>query len=99
MPLPAHVQPQYYAAILAAEAIGSSGSTRISELSVGDARISGYAFYEGNVLVRAVFINSLAFFAADKPETRRSTHINISFSGTQTGGSVKSFTIKRLDIP
>jgi hypothetical protein len=99
VPLPAHVQPQYYAAILAAEAIGSSGSTRVSELSVGDARISGYAFYEGNALVRAVFINSLAFYAGDKPETRRSTHINISFSGTQAGGSVKSFTIKRLDIP
>ncbi|KAJ2921623.1 hypothetical protein H1R20_g15470, partial [Candolleomyces eurysporus] len=98
-PLPPHVQPQYYAAILAAEAIGPSGSTRVSELSVGDARISGYAFYEGNALVRAVFINSLAFYAGDKPETRRSTRINLSFSGSQAGGSVKSFTVKRLDIP
>jgi hypothetical protein len=57
-PAPPHVAPTY--AIIAAEAIGSSGSTYVSELFVDDPRVSGYAFYEGGVLARAVFINSSA---------------------------------------
>ncbi|TEB25149.1 hypothetical protein FA13DRAFT_1738567 [Coprinellus micaceus] len=86
-PLPPHIQPQYYAAIIAAEAIGSSGQTRILELT-------GYAFYEGDILVRALFINSLAFFKKDS--TRTSVHIDLAFTGAATTPS--SATVKCLSI-
>ncbi|KAF7374972.1 Glycoside hydrolase family 79 protein [Mycena sanguinolenta] len=56
-----HIQPQYYAAIIAAEAIGDSGDTQALEININNTRISGYAFYESGALKRAVFINSLAF--------------------------------------
>ncbi|KAJ2926979.1 hypothetical protein H1R20_g10116, partial [Candolleomyces eurysporus] len=55
-----YVQPSYYAAIIAAEAIGTSGQTRVVELSTSDESVSGYAFYEGDTLVKALFINSKA---------------------------------------
>ncbi|KAJ3558263.1 hypothetical protein NP233_g11543 [Leucocoprinus birnbaumii] len=91
-PLPPHVQPQYYAAIIAAEAIGSSGNTRIVELTISDASISGYAFYEGSNLARAVFINLRAFLSTST--SRSQTHIDLTFGN----GSAKSATLKRLAI-
>ncbi|KAF5341744.1 hypothetical protein D9611_001646 [Ephemerocybe angulata] len=97
-PLPPHVQPQYYAAVIAAEAIGPKGNTRISELSIGDGRVAGYAFYEGSKLSRAVIINSLAFFKGSSAGSRQSVHVNLSFAGGSYGAP-KSITVKRLDIP
>ncbi|KAK7050346.1 glycoside hydrolase family 79 protein [Favolaschia claudopus] len=93
-PLKPHVQPQYYAAIIAAEAIGDSDKTQVHELSINDPRISGYAFYERGSLKRAVFINSLAFLSG--ATSRTSTHLDLSFSGTVTKPT--SFSIKRLVI-
>ncbi|KAJ7052496.1 glycoside hydrolase family 79 protein [Mycena amicta] len=87
-----HIQPQYYAAIIIAEAIGDSGDTQALELSINDTRISGYGFYEGGVLKRAVLINSLSFSSG----TRTSTHVDLAFTGT--GTQPTSFTIKRLLI-
>ncbi|PPQ90810.1 hypothetical protein CVT25_012130 [Psilocybe cyanescens] len=94
-PLPPHIQPQYYAAIIAAEAIGNTGNTRAVELTINNARISGYAFYEEATLARAVLINSQAFFTTDTT-SRTSTHIDLAISGT---GSPTKMTVKRLFVP
>lgn len=93
-PLKPHVQPQYYAAIIAAEAIGDSGQTQALELNINNTRISGYGFYENGSLKRALFINSLAFLKGTT--TRTSTHLDLTFSGT--GTKPTSFTVKRLVI-
>jgi len=88
------VQPAYYAAIIAAEAIGSSGATKAIEISVDDSTISGYAFFEKDRLVRAVLINSAAFLSGQR--TRASTHLTITFTGS--GAAPTTITIKRLAI-
>ena len=88
-----HIQPLYYAAIVAAEFIGPSGSTRIVELTVNNPQISGYAAFEDDVLVRAVFINLNAFTTG----TRGSVHLAFDFSGH--GKRPASIVVKRLSIP
>lgn len=94
-PLLPHIQPQYYAAIIAAEAIGNSGNTRVVELNITDTRVSGYAFYQGNQLKKAIFINSLAFFTTTTTP-RPSTHVDLSF----ISGTVSSkMEVKRLFVP
>ncbi|KAF9446613.1 glycoside hydrolase family 79 protein [Macrolepiota fuliginosa MF-IS2] len=92
-PLPPHIQPQYYAAIVANEAIGSSGKTRIAELTIDDPNVAGYAFYEGSSLSRAVFINSRAFLQSSP--SRSLIHVDLTFAD----GSARSATLKRLAIP
>jgi len=94
-PLPPHIQPQYYAAIIAAEAIGNSGNMRIVELNITDARISGYAFYQGVQLTKAILINSLAFFTTTNTP-RSSTHVNLSFA---SGIGPSTMDVKRLFVP
>lgn len=96
-PLAPHVQPAYYAAIIAAEAIGHTGSAHAVELSINNARIAGYAFYEGGVLVRAVLINSQAYLATGTSGSRGTTHVNISL-GNSTGTVPTTMSIKRLTI-
>lgn len=91
-PLPPHVQPLYYAAIIAAEAIGSSGNTHTVELTINDSSVSGYAFYEGSRLVRAVFLNLRAFLTGGSK--RGEIHLDLTFAD----GSAKSATLKRLAI-
>ncbi|KDR78669.1 hypothetical protein GALMADRAFT_244156 [Galerina marginata CBS 339.88] len=95
-PLPPHVQPQYYGAIVAAEAIGNSGATRVVELSINDPRISGHAFFVGNKLVRAVIINSLVYLTTDAGTPRNSTLVNLNISGS---GAPTKMTVKRLFMP
>ncbi|KAI9450139.1 hypothetical protein BJY52DRAFT_1155314 [Lactarius psammicola] len=92
-PLAPHIQPLYYAGIIAAEAIGPSGLTRITELKINDSRVSGYAFFEGTALVRALFINLNVFTSA----TRGSVHIDLNLSGS--GEHPTTVTIKRLSVP
>jgi hypothetical protein len=60
---------------------------------VNDAQISGYAVFEGNVIVRAVFINLNAFTTG----TRGSVHLTLDFSGF--GKQPASIVVKRLFIP
>ncbi|KAN0093122.1 glycoside hydrolase family 79 protein [Tylopilus felleus] len=93
-PLPPHVQPPYYAAIIAAEAIGSTGFTQVAEIPIDATDVAGYAIYEFGILVRVVFINSVAYLpgAAD----RNATHININFSGF--GLPAPQMEVKRLNI-
>jgi hypothetical protein len=88
------VQPQYYSWIIAAEAIGNTGSSKAVELSIDNARLSGYAFYENNKLVRALLINSKAYFAGAE---RTSIHVDLSFAG-QGRRAPKGVCIKRLAI-
>jgi hypothetical protein len=78
-PSPPHVQPAYYSAIITAEAIGSSGSTFVQELDIDDPQVSGYAFYEGIVLARAVFINSVAFFGGSTQKELTMEYQSIEF--------------------
>ncbi|KAJ8521136.1 hypothetical protein ONZ45_g2122 [Pleurotus djamor] len=94
-PLPAHVQPQYYAAIIAAEAIGSSGSTKAIELSIDNPSISGYAFYESSKLVRALFINTKAFTKSSS--SRGTTHLSLGFAASGAAQPTK-ILVKRLAI-
>jgi hypothetical protein len=91
-PLP-HIQPLYYAAIIAAQLIGSSGSTTIVELTVVNTHISDYSVFEGNALVRAVFINLNAFTTG----TRNSVNLTLNFSGY--GKQPASIVVTRLCIP
>ncbi|KAI0249844.1 hypothetical protein BJV78DRAFT_1223807 [Lactifluus subvellereus] len=92
-PLPPHIQPLYYAAVIAAEAIGPLGITRVVELDVNNAQISGYAFFEGNSLSRAVFINLNAFMNGN----RGFQHLTFNFAGV--GTQPTSVIIKRLFLP
>jgi hypothetical protein len=92
-PQPAHVQPAYYAAILVAHAVGSTGSAQIVELTVPFDNASGYAIYENGNLVRAVFINLDAWLQTSTG-TRPSIHIDLILpsDGPQTA------TVRRLAI-
>ncbi|RDB30967.1 Beta-glucuronidase [Hypsizygus marmoreus] len=92
-PAPAHVQPQYYAAIIAAEAIGKTGNAKITELTINHAQIAGYAFYEGSKLVRAVFINSKAYLP--ESTTRTSVHLDFGFTGDGATAPA-SVSVRRL---
>lgn len=98
-PVPAHVQPPYYAAIIAAEAIGGGGVTRVVEIELDHERVSGYAFYdEGYENVRRVLLlNSQAWFesSAEAGEERSSVHISILFDSTNAPENMK---VKRLSI-
>jgi len=94
-PLPPHIQPQYYAAIIAAEAIGNSGNTHVIELNITDTWISGYAFYQGCQLTKAILINSLAFFTTTNT-ARPSTHVDLTFA---SGAVSSQMNVKRLFVP
>jgi hypothetical protein len=91
-PAPPHVQPAYYAAIIAAEAIGS-GSTNATELDIDDPHVSGYAFFECGKLARMVLINSEAFLT--NSTNRNSQHIDLTIAD---GGAPSQMTVKRLAI-
>lgn len=92
-PQPPHIQPLYYAAIIAAEAIGPSGSTQAIELDIGSSHVSGYAFFDGGKLARAVFINLRAFTGA---ATRGAVSITPAFEGSSVPSRM---SITRLAIP
>ncbi|KAG0708093.1 glycoside hydrolase family 79 protein [Suillus ampliporus] len=89
-----HIQPPYYAAIIAAEAIGSSGTTQAVEIAIDENDVSGYAFYENGSLSKAVFINTIAYFAG--AGERNSTHIDFSFTGS--GDTAEEMCVKTLKI-
>ena len=91
--LPPHIQPMYYGALIAAEAIGPSGNTTVTELSVDDNWISAYAFYDHGILARAVFINSHAYFQGSN---RTSTQVELLLNGSQYVPT--NMVVKRLAI-
>ncbi|KAJ3863316.1 glycoside hydrolase family 79 protein [Lentinula novae-zelandiae] len=98
-PLPPHVQPLYYAAIIIAEAIGKKGNVSVAEISLNSTTVSGYAFYtyEGEIS-KALFINSEGYFTNTTTE-RTSVHLDLDFvNGTNTGNAPSEMTVKRLEI-
>jgi Glycosyl hydrolase family 79 C-terminal beta domain len=94
-PLPPHIQPQYYSAIIAAEAIGNSNNTQVVELHIHDTRISGYAFYQGGQLTKAILINSLAFLTTTT-DARSSTNVKIIFTSDTFPSKMN---VTRLSVP
>jgi len=96
-PTPPHVMPAYYAAILVARAVGTTGSAKIVELTVSNSNVSGYAIYEGSKLVRAVFINLNAWLLSSTG-TRPSVTLNFSFgSGGPTTATGRRLVIGHAD--
>jgi hypothetical protein len=93
-PLAPHVQPPYYAAIIAAEAIGSSGTAQAVEIATDENDVSGYAIFEYGRLSKAVFINTIAYFAG--AGARNTTHIDFSFTGS--GYTANKMRVKTLKI-
>lgn len=90
------MQPTYYGAIIAAEAIGSSGSTKAVELTFANPRIAGYAFYESGQLRRALIINSQAFLKNNANGNRGTVHVDLTLKGD--GLSPVTMSVKRLSI-
>ncbi|KAJ7695982.1 glycoside hydrolase family 79 protein [Mycena rosella] len=95
-PLPPHVQPAYYAALVAAEAIGASGASTSVELDIADDEVSGYAFYEQGALKRAVLISHKMFFAGGAVP-RGVKRIALDFIGGQAPKG--NINLKKLFIP
>ena len=93
-PSPPFIQPQYYAAIIAAEAIGNNGNTQVIELDVADNSISGYAFYQSGRLTSVILINSHAFLTTTTT-ARPGTHVNLNF---ESGTVFSEMNIKRLSV-
>ena len=93
-PLSPHIQPQYYAAIIAAEAIGNSSNTKVIELNIDDNTISGYAFYLDGQLKKAIIINLQAFLS-NTTSDRQSTHVDLTFG---SGSGPSKMDIKRLSV-
>ncbi|THV02264.1 hypothetical protein K435DRAFT_817806 [Dendrothele bispora CBS 962.96] len=91
-PLPPHIQPAYYAAVIAAEAIGKGGNTQIAELIVNNTMVSGHGFFVDGRITRAVFINLEAFLTTSS--SRQSVHVDLSFAS----GGPSEMSIKRLAI-
>lgn len=91
-PLPPHVQPPYYSAIILSEVLGSISNVRIAEFDVESDIIAGYALYdEDGRLARAILINSLAFTEGDGEE-RPVVHLTFD-----TEGPLRAL-VKRLAI-
>ena len=93
-PRPPHIQPQYYAAIIAAEAIGNSGNTQVIELNIADTTVSGYAFYEDGQLKRAILINLRGFFTTTST-ARESTHVILNLGSDSVSSEMN---VKRLFV-
>jgi len=94
-PLAPHVQPPYYAAIIAAETIGTSA--RAIELNINASTVAGYGFYTNvtGELTKALFINSQAYLTTT---TTPRTSVHIDFTLTGSGATKTGFTVKRLNI-
>ncbi|KAJ3829162.1 glycoside hydrolase family 79 protein [Lentinula raphanica] len=96
-PLPPHIQPAYYGAIVVAETIGKTGGVSISELSVNSDTLSGYAFHSNTgQLSKLLFINSDGFFTGSE-SSRPSVHLDFDFNGSGQP-SPSRMTVKRLEI-
>jgi len=97
-PVAPHIQPAYYSAIITAEVIGNSGQTRSIELDIANQYLAGYAFYEGEVLKSALFINSQAWLSTSTG-IRSNTTLTLDFTSDWNSVSApRSMTIKRLEI-
>ncbi|KAI0029752.1 hypothetical protein K488DRAFT_79985 [Vararia minispora EC-137] len=94
-PFPPHIQPAYYAAIIAAEAISNSGATTAVQLNISNDFMTGYAFYEGGQLARALLIN-LKAYTSDSTTPREAVLVSLTFGEPI---SSTTMTVKRLSVP
>ncbi|GBE78909.1 predicted protein [Sparassis crispa] len=78
-PAPPHIQPAYYGALVIGTFVGTSGSSKIVELDVPNANVSGYAAFEAGRLARVVFVNLQAWIT-NSTGTRPSVHIDLNFA-------------------
>ncbi|KAF8316383.1 hypothetical protein DL93DRAFT_774021 [Clavulina sp. PMI_390] len=86
-PIPPHVQPQYYAAIVAASLIGKSKHSvkSIAEITVPNTNVGGYAAYENHKLKRAVFINNNAYLRnSTTPRGSVALHLSLELPGSSS---------------
>ena len=86
-PEPPHIQPPFYGGLLVNTLVGASRTpARITELTVADDNVTGYAAYDASgTLVRAVFVNLHAWLVSstgDRPV------VHLDFAGVE--GSVKA---------
>lgn len=93
-----YVTPQYYAALVAAEAFGAQGHARILELPVKDKRVAAYAIYKQGIPTRVLFINTQPYYpsATGIFQTRPSIRVSLELEGFPEDAS---HLIKRLSIP
>ncbi len=103
-PAAPHIQPNFYGGLVVNSLVGSTGSSKIIELDVGDSDVSGYAVLEGGSLKRAVFINLHAWLASSTG-ARPSVHIDLDFArgASASQSQVDAFwprhgSLKRLAI-
>lgn len=96
LPLPPHIHAQYYAAIIAAEAIGRTGQSQAIELEIDSKQVSGYAFYENRKLTSAIFINLEAYLKSSMVP-RSSVHLGFDLLGLSDQPSF-SMAVKRLSV-
>jgi len=80
-PVLPRIQPQYYAAIIAAEAIGKSGNARVDDIDIDHKNVTGYAFYEGTKLARAVFLNLNPY----EPDERQRSSVRLELQFASKG--------------
>ena len=77
-PEPPHIQPPFYGGLLVNTLVGASRTpARITELTVADDNVTGYAAYDASgTLVRAVFVNLHAWLASSTG-ARPAVHIGL----------------------
>ncbi|KAJ3808844.1 glycoside hydrolase family 79 protein [Lentinula aff. lateritia] len=91
-PLPPYIQPQYYAGIVAAQAIGPYGNTLISELTIDNPQISGYAFYDDSQ-VKRILINHTHHMHSDDTSGLTWSGQSYETSDGLIGGFVSAGTV------
>ena len=81
----------------------ASGTTEIVELELSAPNLSGYAIYEKGELVRAVFVNLIAWLKSDEGTRERSVyHVDLGFTSVtdteKLDSAGKKIRVKRLNI-
>ncbi len=90
-----HILAGYHAALVANEAVGSSGQSCVSEIGTNNSFVNGYAIWEDSTLARVVLINSEVYLqgaATPRPQTI----VSLRGHGFDTSQRI---TAKRLYVP
>ncbi|EEB91400.1 hypothetical protein MPER_10243 [Moniliophthora perniciosa FA553] len=99
-PILPHVQPGYYAGIIAAEVIGRSlEPKKIVELEVDNQHVAGFAVYDSSRLSKAVFVNLKAYIPNEGSDHKRgSVKADLHFGEGKKYAVSRNAEIKRLRI-
>lgn len=95
-PVPPHIQPGFYGGVVINSFIGSTGTSTLVELDVGDSNVSAYAVFAGGSLVRAVFVNLHAWLLSSTGD-RPSVHVDLDFAGGEAFQG-RSASLRRLVV-